>query len=636
MSKNIISIEELNKSFAEKLICKNSSFGIFENEKIGLVGINGCGKSTLLKLLIGIEPADSGNITFRKNIRTGYLPQIPQLNAENTIYEEIYYSDHPQFDLLRKYHKILKRLETEPSSAVEEEHHRIIKEIEIKDTWKIEVKAKSILDKFGFSDINQKISTLSGGQKRRIDLARVLMDEPDILLLDEPTNHLDIDTIEWFQNYLSNYKGTILFVTHDRYFLDAVSNKIIEMDNGQINFYKGNYSYYLRKREQQDIDVQRKETRRKAQLKKELKWLQRGAKARTSKPKDHLDRVKELIDKSYLSKNKDLDISFKTKRLGKTILEIRNISKQYDDKILFANFNHNFQKLERIGIIGANGCGKTTLLKCIMEEIEPDRGSIKIGINTSFSYFQQNIDEFDNDQTVLNYIQDFAHNIRTADGILHSASEMLQRFLFDGKMQQSKLENLSGGEKKRLYLLRSLMFGSNFIILDEPTNDLDIRTLEILEDYLDAFKGCIIVVSHDRYFLDRVTDYLFIFDEDRIIKFPGNYSDFLLVKKYRNEEKKKKSAYVKKYKKNIATARQENIKQEVIKKLSFNEKREIKLIEKEIKNIEDQILSLNNKIEKEASSLSPADFRKITNKLEEFKEKLDELEFRWLELDEKD
>ncbi|MCK5050967.1 MAG: ABC-F family ATP-binding cassette domain-containing protein [Candidatus Cloacimonetes bacterium] len=626
MSKNIISIEELNKSFAEKLICKNSSFGIFKNEKIGLVGINGCGKSTLLKLLVGIEPADSGKITFRKNIRTGYLPQIPQLDPQKTIYEEIYFSDHPQFDLLRKYYRILNKLETEPTKALEEEHHRIIKEIEINDAWKIEVKAKSILDKFGFSDINLKISTLSGGQKRRIDLARVLMDEPDVLLLDEPTNHLDIDTIEWFQDYLSNYKGTIIFVTHDRYFLDAVSDKIIEMENGKINFFKGNYSYYLRKKEQLDIDVQRKETRRKAQLKKELKWLRRGARARTSKPKDHLHRVKELIDKSYLSENQDLDISFKTKRLGKTILEIRNISKQYDDKILFSNFNHNFQKLERIGIIGLNGCGKTTLLRCIMEEIEPDNGSIKIGVNTSFSYFQQYIDELDINQTVLGYIQSFAHNIRTADGILHSASEMLQRFLFDGKMQQSKLENLSGGEKKRLYLLRSLMFGNNFIILDEPTNDLDIRTLEILEDYLDAFKGCIIVVSHDRYFLDRVTDYLFVFDDDRIIKFPGNYSDFLLVKKYRDEEKKKKKKKL------------ENKKQKIKKvssKLNFKEKREIKLIEKEMGNIEDKISTLNGRIENEASILSPADFREITNELEELKVRLDEHEFRWLELDEK-
>jgi len=626
LSKNIISIEELNKSFAEKLICKNNSFGIFENEKIGLVGINGCGKSTLLKLLVGIEPVDSGKITFRKNIRTSYLPQIPKIDPDKTIYEEIYFSDHAQFELLRKYYRILNKLETKPTKTLEAEHYRIIKEIEVNDAWKIEVKAKSILDKFGFNDINQKISTLSGGQKRRIDLARVLMDEPDVLLLDEPTNHLDIDTIEWFQDYLSNYKGTIIFVTHDRYFLDAVSDKIIEMENGKIYFFKGNYSYYLRKKEQQNIDVQRKETRRNAQLKKELKWLQRGARARTSKPKDHLDRVKELIDKSYLSQSKDLDISFKTKRLGKTILEIKNISKRYDDKVLFKNFNHNFQKLERIGIIGINGCGKTTLLKCIMEEIEPDSGSIKVGINTSFSYFQQYINEFDNNQTVLGYIQEFAHNIRTADGALHSASEMLQRFLFDGKMQQSKLENLSGGEKKRLYLLRSLMFGSNFIILDEPTNDLDIRTLEILEDYLDAFKGCIIVVSHDRYFLDRVTDYLLVFDDDRIIKFPGNYSDFLLVKKYRDEENKKRGKKLESKNKKI---------KKVSHKLNFNEKREIVLIEKDMKNIEDQISIMNTKIEKEASSLSPTDFKEITNKLKELNARMDELESRWLELDEK-
>ena len=627
MSKNLISIEELNKAYSEKLICKNSSFGIFENEKIGLVGINGCGKTTLLKLLIGIEPADSGNITFRKGIRVGYLSQNPQLDPEKTIYEEIYFSDHPQFDLLRKYYNILNKLETSTSPALEEEHHKIVREIEVNDAWKIEVKAKSILNKFGFNNINLKISTLSGGQKRRIDLASVLMDEPDILLLDEPTNHLDLDTIEWFQDYLTNYKGTILFVTHDRYFLDTVSDRILEMDNGQLNFYKGNYSYYLRKKEQQNIDVQRKETRRKAQLKKELNWLQRGARARTSKPKDHLNRVRELIDKSYLSESKDLDISFKTKRLGKTILEIRNISKQYDEKVLFKNFNHNFQKLERIGIIGPNGCGKTTLLKCIMEEIDPDNGSIKIGVNTSFSYFQQYIDEFDNNQTVLSYIQEFAHNIRTADGTLHSASEMLQRFLFDGKLQQSKLENLSGGEKKRLYLLRSLMFGNNFIILDEPTNDLDIRTLEILEDYLDAFKGCIIVVSHDRFFLDRITDHLFIFDDNRIIKFPGNYSDFLLVKKYRDEETKDKK------KRDEIKIKPKNI---TINKLSYHEKRELELIEKEIPEIEEQIIILNNKIEIEASSLSPTNFKEITNKLEELQIKLDELESRWLELDEKE
>jgi len=626
LSRNLISVENLKKSFSEKIICNNNSFGIFENEKIGIVGINGCGKTTLLNLLYGLEPADSGNITFRNDLKISYLRQIPHLDEDKTIYEEIYYTDHPHFILLRKYYKILNELEANPSRSIENEHHQIVKKLDMVDAWKIEVKAKSILDKLGFDNINLRISTLSGGQKRRIDLAKVLMDSPDVLFLDEPTNHLDLDTIEWFQDYLSNYNGTILFVTHDRYFLDAVSGSILEMDNGEINFYRGNYSYYIQKKKLKEIDNQRKETRRKAQLKKELRWLQRGARARTSKPKNHLARVRELIDKSYLSNSKDLDISFKTKRLGKTILEIRNLSKQYGDNVLFKNFNHNFQKLERIGIVGPNGCGKTTLLKCIMNEISPDEGSVKIGVNTSFSYFQQNIHEMEDNQTVLGYIQEYAHNIRTADGVLHSASEMLKRFLFDGKMQQSKLVNLSGGEKKRLYLLRSLMFGNNFIILDEPTNDLDIRTLEILEDYLDAFKGCIIVVSHDRYFLDRVTDHLFIFDEDRIIKFPGNYSDHLLVKRYREEEKKNNRT---KSNKKGKTAKQ------IRTKLSYNEERELILLEEEIEKTQKQINNLNFKIDQEAATLSAKDFKDITQKLKELQDNLDKAELSWLELDEK-
>jgi len=626
LSRNLISVENLKKSFSEKIICNNNSFGIFENEKIGIVGINGCGKTTLLNLLYGLEPADSGNITFRNDLKISDLRQIPHLDEDKTIYEEIYYTDHPHFILLRKYYKILNELEANPSRSIENEHHQIVKKLDMVDAWKIEVKAKSILNILGFDNINLRISTLSGGQKRRIDLAKVLMDSPDVLFLDEPTNHLDLDTIEWFQDYLSNYNGTILFVTHDRYFLDAVSGSILEMDNGEINFYRGNYSYYIQKKKLKEIDNQRKETRRKAQLKKELRWLQRGARARTSKPKNHLARVRELIDKSYLSNSKDLDISFKTKRLGKTILEIRNLSKQYGDNVLFKNFNHNFQKLERIGIVGPNGCGKTTLLKCIMNEISPDEGSVKIGVNTSFSYFQQNIHEMEDKQTVLGYIQEYAHNIRTADGVLHSASEMLKRFLFDGKMQQSKLVNLSGGEKKRLYLLRSLMFGNNFIILDEPTNDLDIRTLEILEDYLDAFKGCIIVVSHDRYFLDRVTDHLFIFDEDRIIKFPGNYSDHLLVKRYREEEKKNNRT---KSNKKGKTAKQ------ISTKLSYNEERELILLEKEIEKTQKQINNLNFKIDQEAATLSAKDFKDITQKLKELQDNLDKAELSWLELDEK-
>jgi ATP-binding cassette subfamily F protein uup len=517
LSKNLISIENLKKSYSGKILFENETFGIHKNEKIGLLGINGCGKSTLLKMLIGKESPDEGKITYRKGISIGYLSQIPEINPDLTIYEHVYYSDHPEFVLLRKYYKISEQLEINPSHILEKELHNLIQQIDSKNGWEIEIKAKTFLTKLGFTDYTKKIKFLSGGQKRRLDLARVLMDNPDILLLDEPTNHLDIEIIEWFQDYLSEYIGTIIFVTHDRYFLDAVSNKIMEIVDGKIHFYEGNYSYYLRKKEFELKDLQRKETRRATQLRKELKWLHRGARARTSKPKTHIDRVKELIDKSYLTNMTELDISFQTKRLGKTILEARKISKSYEEINLFKNFSHIFQKMERIGIIGANGCGKTTLLKLITEEEEPCSGKVKVGINTHFTYFKQDIEEFNKDQTVIKYIREYADNIRTADGTLHSASEMLQRFLFDGKMQQNKISSLSGGERKRLYLLRSLMFGSNFIILDEPTNDLDIKTLEILEDYLDAFKGCLLVVSHDRFFLDRVVDYLFIFEKDRIV-----------------------------------------------------------------------------------------------------------------------
>ena len=625
MTKNIISIKNLKKGFSEKIICENETFGIHEKDKIGLIGINGCGKTTLLKMLVGIESADEGTITFRKDITTGYLPQIPQLNPELSIYEQIYFSEKKEFHLIRKYYKILDELKSH-QSKLNEEYQKLIKEMDAQNVWEIEIKAKSILSKLGFKDISQKIKILSGGQKRRVDLARVLMDDPDVLFLDEPTNHLDIDTIEWLQEYFRNYNGIIVFITHDRYFLDAVANKIMEIEKGKIRFYYGNYSYYLKKKEMESFALQRKEIRRTSQLKKELKWLQRGAKARTSKPKDHLDRVKELIDKSYLTNDSELDISFVNKRMGKTILEIHNVAKSYE-KELFKNFSHIFQKNERIGIIGANGCGKTTLLKMITNEIKPDAGKIKAGMNTHFSYFKQDAGDFSKNKTVIEYIREFADNIRTSDGVLHSASEMLQKFLFDKKMQQNKISSLSGGEKKRLYLLRSLMFGSNFIILDEPTNDLDIKTLEILEDYLDAFKGCILVVSHDRFFLDRVVDYLFIFEEDRIVKFPGNYSDYLLVKRFREEKTKIQNT---KKTKLLKT----KIQKEKTTKLSYNEKRELEFLENEIEELEDRKIQLEKKIENEASSLSHLDFKSITDELKKIEDKLNKSSERWLELEE--
>ncbi|MBN1949071.1 MAG: ABC-F family ATP-binding cassette domain-containing protein [Candidatus Cloacimonetes bacterium] len=632
MAKIIISVENLRKSFAEKTICQQESFGIEENDKIGLIGINGCGKTTLLRLLTGHDTPDEGKITFRKGFNIGYLPQIPELNPQFTVYEQIYFSDDPHFRLIREYHHLTAQLKTAERPEALHSLHRLIQEMEAADVWKIEVKAQSILTRLGFSDLEQPVHQLSGGQKRRLDLARVLMNEPTVLVLDEPTNHLDIDTIEWFQDYLINYPGTVIFVTHDRYFLDAVSNRILEMEDGHLRFYPGNYTQFLKRKELEIIDLERKETRRQAQLKKELRWLQRGARARTSKPKNHLNRVRELIDKSYLTTDAELEISFQTRRLGKTILELRNTEKSYSGKRLFYNFTHVFQKLERIGIIGPNGCGKTTLLKLITGEAEPDQGSLKVGINTHFNYFRQDTAEFDKDQTVLNYIRESADNIRTSDGTLHSASEMLKRFLFDGRMQQNKISSLSGGEKKRLYLLRSLMFGSNFIIMDEPTNDLDIRTLEILEDYLDAFKGCLLVVSHDRFFLDRVTDYLFIFEGDRIIKFPGNYSDYLLVKRYR-EETDRREADSREQARSFLPAAEKTTRSH---KLTYREKRELEELEEQIADLEQRQAELLSRLEKEAASLQPQDYREISESLKAIDQDLNRTTERWLELEDAD
>jgi ATP-binding cassette subfamily F protein uup len=422
---------------------------------------------------------------------------------------------------------------------------------------------------------------------------------------------------------LANAGKAVIFVTHDRYFLDAVATKIIEIERTKLFYYEGNYSAYIRGKLIRATDNKRKETRRQAQLKKELDWLNRGAKARTSKPKDHIDRVKELLSKSYLISHQDLDISFQIDRLGKTILELHRLGKSYSGKVLFTDIDHNFQNMERVGIIGPNGCGKTTLLKIIVGEEKPDNGTVKTGINTHFAYYKQDEDSFDPNLTVYEYIAQFAEVIKNAEGNKVTATEMLKRFLFDGKMQQMKLGALSGGERKRLYLLKALMFGANFIIMDEPTNDLDIRTLEILEDYMDAFKGCLLIVSHDRFFLDRTVDYLFIFQDGKLRKFAGNYSDYLLVKRFEQDATEEKKEPVITRPKRIA------------KGLSYNEQREFGLLEKEIEKIESELLELESRLNDFAKPLSPNDYYHISISMQELENRHQELLTRWLELSDK-
>ena len=621
----ILIAENISKKYAEKVLFETTSFGIHQGDKIGLMGINGSGKSTLLKILCGQEYSDTGNIVVQNGLVMNYLTQSPLLDTDLTILEQIYHCRHPHFLLLKQYKAISDDLEniwdknSEEYSQKSKIQNTLFQKIEAENAWEIEIKARSILTILGFSDLHTPISNLSGGQQRRVDLARVLLDKPDILLLDEPTNHLDTDIIEWLQDYLIQYKGIIVFVTHDRYFLDAVSTKILEIDRQKIQFYPGNYSEYLKRKELEEVDLQRKETRRQAQLQKEMKWLQRGAKARSSKPKDHVDRVKELIDKSYLTTQKELDISFQTQRLGKTILEIKNLVVGYEDNTLLKDFSYNFQKQDRIGIIGPNGCGKSSLIKVITEEIKQLSGKIKIGHNTLIAYLSQEDPPLDPKLTVSDYVKSFAENIRTKDGVLHTADEILEKFLFNKKMQMSKIASLSGGEKKRLYLLTSLIFGSNFLILDEPTNDLDIRTLEILEDFLDAYPGCIILISHDRFILDRIIDFLFIFQEDKTIKkFPGNYSDYLLVKRYQAEKIEKENVV----KKPINKERKE-------KKLTYKEEQLIKQTEKQIEELEEEKADLNKILVKKASELSHIDFKNYSDKIKKIEDKLGELYTLW-------
>jgi ATP-binding cassette subfamily F protein uup len=604
---SIVSGVNISKRFTERFILKDVAFGVAAGERIGLIGNNGSGKTTLLSLIAGIELPDQGKITRKRELSIEYLPQEPVIDPESTLFGHIYHSSNPDFRLLRQYHELSDTLADDFSNELLRKQQELHSEIERKGAWSVEHRTLAILNKLGFNQYKIKASILSGGQSRKLDLARVLTTNPDLLLLDEPTNHLDTEVIEWLQDYLIGFSGSVIFVTHDRYFLDAVSTRIIELEEGNLYSYKGSYSFYLQQKQIQLQDRERKEVRRAAQLRKELKWLARGAKARTSKPKDHVDRVMELLDKSYLTDEKDIELTFPSHRLGKTILEVNNITKSYETE-LFQDFSHIFQKNERIGIIGNNGTGKTTLLKVLTTEQKPDSGTVKIGLNTRFAFFEQMPEKLPANITVSGYVKMVCENIRTADGKVHHVSDILERFNFTGKEQQRKIHTLSGGEKKRLQLLKSLIFGANFIILDEPTNDLDIKTLEILEDYLDSFEGCLLVVSHDRFFLDRTIDYLFIFDGTKIRKFAGNYSDYLLVKKYFAEDTNPPD-------KRSSSGKQSSPADKKNTKPSYKYVRELQQLETRINELEREKEKLDKRLSSEQKKLTAEDYKSISENL---------------------
>ncbi|XDD47147.1 ABC-F family ATP-binding cassette domain-containing protein [Leptospira sp. WS39.C2] len=524
----LVSVSKLSKTIGEKKLFSNLDFSISEGEKLAIVGINGSGKSTLLRAILGKEEIDSGQIIKNNNLKISILDQNPVFDANETILDHIYKGDNKLVKTIRTYEDICERM-SEGEEGLDNEFTNASQEMDRLSAWDYEGQIKSILRELGVEKLERKMSELSGGMLKKVELAKSLIDESNLLILDEPTNHLDVKSILWLEDYLANLDKAILLITHDRYFLDRIVNKILELDRGNYFLYEGNYSIYLERKVEREESLQKQEDKIKQFLKQEVKWLKRQPKARTTKQKARIDRANELQGREKREIQKDLELSVASKRQGKTILEIHNLKKSIADKMLINDFTYTFKAKERLGIIGPNGIGKSTLLNLMAGRLTPDSGYLKPGLNTKVGYFDQTSSELPLERNVLEYIKDVAGEmIETESGEKISASKMLERFLFDGKLQYTPIAKLSGGERRRLFLVQILMTGPNFLILDEPTNDLDIQTLSVLESFLDEFPGTVVIVSHDRYFLDRTAESLLIFrKEGKLDHYIGTFSSFL-------------------------------------------------------------------------------------------------------------
>ncbi|GAA0789645.1 ABC-F family ATP-binding cassette domain-containing protein [Hathewaya limosa] len=632
---NLISIENLSKSYSEKILLNKISFGINEGEKIGIIGVNGTGKSTLLKIIAGLEECDEGTIIKNNKVNIEYLPQTPEFDDNSTVLEQIFKGNSPVIVALKNYENIIEKLDKDPNdNKLSEKLISLSAKIDALDGWDLESRAKTILTKLGIKDFDKKVSTLSGGQKKRIALAQVLISPAELLILDEPTNHMDNESIAWLEEFLNSRKGSVLMITHDRYFLDRVSNRILEIDHGRLFSYEGNFSSFLEKKVEREELESAKEDKRQNLLRRELAWIRRGAKARSTKQKARIDRFQELSSEDPINKNDNLEISTAHSRLGNKIIILDKVNKNFNEKNIIKDFSYIMTKDDRIGIIGPNGIGKSTLMNLIANRLKPDSGEVVLGETVKLGYFSQSNYNMDENLRVIEYIKETAEFILTKEGDRISASQMLEKFLFPPEAQWTPIYKLSGGERRRLFLLKILMEAPNILLLDEPTNDLDIATLEILEDYIENFNGPIMTVSHDRYFLDKIANKIFSYEGNgQVLEHTGNYSDFIEYKRNLSTEceqlEENKNQTVNNSNKKI----DDPIKKEKkLLKLSYKDQREYDEIESIIENIENTIVETEDEITKNASNYSK--LQELLVKKESLEKKLEKKMERWEYLNE--
>lgn len=620
-----LTVKDISKRYGEKLLFENISFIINEGEKIALVAANGTGKSSLIRALAGVEAADSGQIDFDKNIRVDFLMQEPELNNDITVLENVLFANNPATKAIIEYEKCLE--DTEKQNDLQD----ALSQMDATNAWDYENRVKQVLAKLKVVDLHKKVGLLSGGEKKRVALVKILVNEPDFLILDEPTNHLDLDMIEWLEEFLTQARITLFMITHDRYFLENVCNKIIELENGLLFNYTGNYSDYVEKKQARHENEAASIDKAQNLMRKELEWMRRMPKARTTKSKSRIDSFYDLKKQASAQfEQKEVALEINPERLGSKIVELHNIGKSFEDKTLFKKFDYKFQRFDKIGIIGPNGSGKSTFINVMTGELEPDSGKVVIGETIKFGIYSQSGMQLKPGMKVIDVVREKGEYIPLKGGGKITAGQLLERFLFPRYMHHVHVEKLSGGEKRRLYLLTVLIENPNFLILDEPTNDLDILTLNVLEDFLIDFPGCLLIVSHDRYFMDKLVNHVFVFgNEGEIADFPGNYTQ------YRNEvlevkkADKERELAIKNAKKAPEAPSQ---KKENERKLTFEERKTFNRLEKEIEKLEALKISLQEKM-----ANSSADFEqlaKFTKELKELGEKIDEKTLEWLEFSE--